>query len=324
MYARLVLPRPGGPTSRTWSSASPRVIAAVSATSSCSFSRSWPTNSAEVPRPQRAVELVLVLAQRRREELRLGRASASVHAACSQRLARTRSSAGRLGIDLGEGALGLDERVAELDERVAGDEVPVAAPAVGAASTPTPTFSFSSSTTRCAVFLPIPGIASNRAVSSSTIARRSSSADEPGDDRERDLRPDAADGEQVLEQLALGRVGEPVELERVLADVQVASRATTSSSPLGLPQRARRGGDEVADAVDVEHEAVRTPRDRLAAQPRDHDAPHQLAALSERRRERVADRDRERVGGVRAASAVAFSPRIACTIRCTCAFSARP
>src|SRR6266571_5577434 len=42
-----------------------------------------------------------------------------------------------------------------------------------------PSFSFSSSTIRSAVFLPMPGIAWKRAVSSSTIARRSSAAGEP-------------------------------------------------------------------------------------------------------------------------------------------------
>ena len=41
------------------------------------------------------------------------------------------------------------------------------------------------------------------------------------DDGERDLRADAAHGEEVDEQLALLGVGEAVELERVLADVEV-------------------------------------------------------------------------------------------------------
>ena len=42
-----------------------------------------------------------------------------------------------------------------------------------------PSFSFSSSTTRCAVLRPMPGIASKRAVSSRAIARRSSAGVEP-------------------------------------------------------------------------------------------------------------------------------------------------
>ena len=51
-----VLPSPGGPASRTWSSASPRPRAASSAIPSCSFTRSWPTNSASEPgRSERSI-----------------------------------------------------------------------------------------------------------------------------------------------------------------------------------------------------------------------------------------------------------------------------
>ena len=48
-----------------------------------------------------------------------------------------------------------------------------------------------------------------------------------GDDGERDLRPDTADGEQLDEELALGGVGEPVQLERVLAHVEVGLDGTS-------------------------------------------------------------------------------------------------
>ena len=40
-----VLPRPGGPASSTWSSASPRERAASMETASWALSASWPTNS---------------------------------------------------------------------------------------------------------------------------------------------------------------------------------------------------------------------------------------------------------------------------------------
>ena len=40
-----VLPSPGGPASRRWSSASPRAFAAARAIDSCSLTRSWPTKS---------------------------------------------------------------------------------------------------------------------------------------------------------------------------------------------------------------------------------------------------------------------------------------
>ena len=45
IWASEVLPRPGGPASSTWSSASPRAAAAAIETPSCSFSASWPMNS---------------------------------------------------------------------------------------------------------------------------------------------------------------------------------------------------------------------------------------------------------------------------------------
>jgi len=45
MVARVVLPSPGGPKSKTWSSASPRDRAASRAMPSCSFAFSWPMNS---------------------------------------------------------------------------------------------------------------------------------------------------------------------------------------------------------------------------------------------------------------------------------------
>ena len=117
----------------------------------------------------------------------------------------------------------------------------------------------------------MPGIASNRAVSSRAIARRSSAGVEPGDDRERDLRADARDRQQLLEELSLGRVGEAVELKGVLADVKVRlDRRLLRAS--GLGERARRRLDEIADAADVEHEAVGPAPDGLAAELRDHDA----------------------------------------------------
>src|ERR1039458_8736060 len=45
MVASVVLPSPGGPTRRTWSSASPRDFAASRAMASCSLAFSWPMNS---------------------------------------------------------------------------------------------------------------------------------------------------------------------------------------------------------------------------------------------------------------------------------------
>ena len=52
MRARLVLPRPGGPESSTWSSGSPRARAAAIATRRFSSTRAWPTNSSKRARPR--------------------------------------------------------------------------------------------------------------------------------------------------------------------------------------------------------------------------------------------------------------------------------
>ena len=49
MLANVVLPRPGGPLSRTWSRASPRCRAAATAISSRSFTFGWPVKSANNP-----------------------------------------------------------------------------------------------------------------------------------------------------------------------------------------------------------------------------------------------------------------------------------
>ncbi len=47
MPARVVLPKPGGPASSTWSSVSPRLRAACTKISSCSLTLVWPTKSAK-------------------------------------------------------------------------------------------------------------------------------------------------------------------------------------------------------------------------------------------------------------------------------------
>src|SRR5690242_11352761 len=115
MCARLVLPSPGGPTSNTWSSASSRALAAVSAIASWSLIRSCPTNSAR---------------RRGRRDCSSSSSSGTTAGArnwvlisrCFQRLPHAFLRR-ELGIDRGERLLGLADGVAELDERIARDEV---------------------------------------------------------------------------------------------------------------------------------------------------------------------------------------------------------
>ena len=75
----------------------------------------------------------------------------------------------------------------------------------------------------------------------------------------------------MLEQLPFGCIGEAVELEHVLANVQVGLEGYLVGA-VGAPKHARGRGDQVADAVHVQDEAVRAARDRLAPEPRDHPA----------------------------------------------------
>src|SRR5579884_3641191 len=88
-------------------------------------------------------------------------------------------------------------------------------------------------------------------------------------DRERHLRADTVHREELDEELALAPVGEAVELQRVLAHVQIRLDDDLVGA-VGLPHRARRRRDEVADAADVEQEPLRRRADRHAAQARDH------------------------------------------------------
>ena len=112
--ASVVLPRPGGPTSRTWSSASPRAFAAVERDRELLLDALLADEVGEPARAERALERLLL----GREDRGGSRAA---HAACPQREPDALLG-GQLGIDLREHLLGLEHRVAELDERVAGGE----------------------------------------------------------------------------------------------------------------------------------------------------------------------------------------------------------
>src|SRR5262249_12804137 len=119
-------------------------------------------------------------------------------------------------VDAGERALGVHERPAELDERVAGEQR-----AARRRGEPRPGLLLQLEHDALGCLATDAGdrlearrvFARDRAAE--LVGRRA------GDDRERDLRPDSGDPEQELEQLALLGRGEPVQLERVLANVEV-------------------------------------------------------------------------------------------------------
>ena len=212
-------------------------------------------------------------------------------------------------------------RVAELDERVAGDDVRdvgASRHGRGATTSSLPSFSLSSRTMRSAVFLPIPGIAWKRAGSPSAIARRSSSGERARDDGERNLRPDAAHTEEVDEELALRSVGEPVELQRVLADVQVRLERRPRRVPAARRSALGVAATQVADAAHVEDEPVRRASGRRAAQAGDHPATSSSGGASAWQIATASASAACDDGGS------ASSLRMIFTIRCICPFSARP
>ena len=113
----------------------------------------------------------------------------------------------------------------------------------------------------------MPGMASNRG----RVVEHDRAEAPPetgGDDRQRNLQADAVDRQQVDEEVALVRRAEAVELQRVLADVQV--RLDRQIALARVPQHGGCRLDEVADAVDVEHQPGSRKAGRTSAQPRDH------------------------------------------------------
>ena len=76
---------------------------------------------------------------------------------------------------------------------------------------------------------------------------------------------------QLEEELTLGRLHEPVQLQRVLAHVQVGVQRDLRRT-VGGADRRRRRGDEITDAADVDDEPVRRVRHGLAPKARDHPA----------------------------------------------------
>ena len=276
-----VLPSPGGPASRTWSSASPRAFAASSAIASCSLTRSCPTKSSSVRgRSDRSSSSSPPSSSDRREEL-------LAHAAFL-RAARTCSSTGS---DSSTSASARSASISVQPSSTSASRASERRLAGTAAVDVATSFSFSSSTTRCAVLQADPGIAWKRV----DVVARDRAAQlgrrRAGDDRERDLRADAGDAEQQLEQLALVGGREAVELQRVLADDACGSRPSPRRRRGGARAASRRRGSRRRRRRRSGPRPRARRRGRAAARSRRH-------PRRERRHQRVADRDGERVRGV--------------------------
>ena len=291
-----VLPSPGGPASSTWSSASPRPRAASSAIPSCSLTRSWPTNSASDRRAKRALELLLAAVATTVARSRSFMPPSSTPRAPAPPRAATRRRRPARG----------RRRSATIRARRARRE-PAARPPAEPARAGSPSLSLSSITTRCAVFRPMPG---NRLEPREVVAR--DRAPQLGrrrarDDRERHLRPDPGDAEQQLEQLALvarTRIRRAGARPRGRAGASRPSpprrraRSPAASRRRGSRRRRRRARGRPACARRPCRAAARSCAPGTAS----HGTAHRTLGLpgdpQERRRERVADRDGERVGRV--------------------------
>src|SRR5262245_5343005 len=141
-----------------------------------------------------------------------------------------------------------------------------------------------------------------------------------GDDRERNLGAHTGDRQKLLEELALVGVSEAEELHGVLAYVQVRLDDDLVRT-VCLAHRGGSGEQPIADAVHVEDEPVCVPGDRFASQARDHRALPASATSGGARAWQMATASASAAWCGFGGSA---SPRIALTMLCTCAFSARP
>ena len=140
------------------------------------------------------------------------------------------------------------------------------------------------------------------------------------DNRERHLRADAGDREELLEELPLGSVGKAVQLERVLADVQVGLDDDLDGA-LRLLYHAGCRVQPVADATNFEDKPVRVVLHRRPAEAGDHRWPPTTARSGGASAWQIATASASAAWCGRGSSE---SPSTALTIRCIWSFSARP
>src|SRR3954452_7535938 len=276
IWAREVMPRPGGPASRTWSSASPRAAAAWMATPSWALSASWPTNSSR----RRGRRETSSSSSARRPGVwmrsRLSAATPGVRmrsgvigrppgrgwrSGSSPRLAqRVRDQVlGRLAGGAVEQLVGLLGGEAEPDQAVACQQPWVVAPRDDDRAV----------RRRGADLLaqlhddPLRGALADarNGLEASGVPGRDRGEEltrrAAGEARERDLRADGLDADEQQEEVALGLRGEAVEQQRVVAHDQVGMQDGGLAGGGHLAQRLGRDGEAVAHATAGHHDVVR-------------------------------------------------------------------
>ena len=317
-----VLPRPGGPASSTWSSASPRARAASMNTASCSFTRSWPTKSSSVrgrsersssssagsatgswTRSTPGVRMPLIArpsAPRRSgpRASRRRRASSSPSASCGSKPRPSRPSRASVrGSSEAVWRTTISSRhlarhlLAQLDDDALGGALADAGHGLEAG-----------------------GVAGGDRVQQ--LARRAAR-----EHRQRHLRPDPLHPDQHQEQLALGLGGEAEQVHAVVAQHEVGEQARLARPPPGRRRASRRTRPGGSPRRPPRSPPRRPPRDHLAAHGRDHAGPLTPAPPSAARRwrGRWPRRGRRRRGRARGGSGSESSVP---TIRCTWSFSA--
>ena len=252
------MPRPGGPASRTWSSASLRSAAARIEISSWAFSAALADELVEPPRAQARLALVALARVRGLDPLEVGAGRAD-HRRDTFRAWAIRASGVSPGAPSSRRSTSCGGE-AEPDQAVAGERVRV----VGCAScvitigARRPSRAARRrSAPRCACRSPGRPAAAPVAGrdGGEQFARRAA-----GEHGERHLRADALDADQQQEQVPLLLGGEAVEQQRVVADDQVAEERRGLADARDVAERLGRHVEPVADAA-----GTRRRRDRRAA-----------------------------------------------------------
>ena len=153
-----------------------------------------------------------------------------------------------------------------------------------------PALSFSSWTMRWASLGPTPWARAIIAVSPLATARWTLVDRERREDGERDPGADALDRGQQAEPVALGGGGEADQPDRILGDQHLGVQHDLLADRAERGEGAARGGDEIADAVDVDHREWIGAAKLMSSIGPPRSSGDQCARASRQREERQATR----------------------------------